>query len=391
MGGRGVVTRTSRTSAPVIAEDTPPGAGGRPASGRSSSFWPAWRSAWRSTAPTGIVWDRVAEGLHIFTSGFPGAPEQGQSVALTVAEVLGPVVALWATLRIVWELFVGRFTVMRARRRRAHVVVCGLGMKGSRAAQAFRAAGMDVVGIDLEPTGDEAQAVRAAGALVLEADAAKPAGLLDAARTIVCACGSDGLNERIAEAALSRRPPGAPGLDAWVHVNEPELARILRASNRDPRLHYFCVYDVWARRVVAELPRLVPGAQPDPHLVVVGSSSLAKAFVVLVAREWNADSTDASLDARLCVTIVGPDATETCDALQRRYPALGRLTRLRPVPSGVNGHAPELVAQFSHERRRPVAVVIATDGDAAVLASARVAADRLEGTDGRDACRHRSR
>ncbi|MFN8123698.1 MAG: RyR domain-containing protein [Thermoleophilia bacterium] len=127
-------------------------------------------------------------------------------------------------------------------------------------------------------------------------------------------------------------------------------------------------------------PATHPGTGEQARLVVVGGSRLAQALLALVAREWHADARAADSRDRLHLTLVAQDAAALCEELVRRHPALPRHTDLEPVATGPEGQAAELVSVLSAPGRPVGAVVLTGDADEAVLASARIAADRLDGT-----------
>src|SRR5205085_12451406 len=81
---------------------------------------------------------RVEDALALFPSGFPSASSRAdRSTAFIVAMYLAPIVALWVTVSVVLGLYARHWNEFRARRRRGHAIVCGLGEKGLRSARAL--------------------------------------------------------------------------------------------------------------------------------------------------------------------------------------------------------------------------------------------------------------
>src|SRR6476646_6713276 len=115
---------------------------------------------------------------------------------------LAPIVALWVTLSVVVALYARHWNELRARRRRGHAIVCGLGEKGLRSARALLHEGFKVTGIDLDGASDAAIDIRARGGTVLEGDATQVNMLktarADRAAVVVCACLDDSANAGIA-------------------------------------------------------------------------------------------------------------------------------------------------------------------------------------------------
>ena len=80
---------------------------------------------------------RLADAIHLFPSGFPARPGSGESSLLTVAKYLAAFVSLSLTLGVITAVYARSFIVFRARRRRGHAVIFGLGEKGFAAPVLF--------------------------------------------------------------------------------------------------------------------------------------------------------------------------------------------------------------------------------------------------------------
>lgn len=294
--------------------------------------------------------NRLGDALALFPSGFPSAGSRsGRSVAFVVAMYMAPIVALWVTASVVVALYARHWTELRARRRRGHAVVCGLGEKGLRSARALLAEGFKVTGIDLNGTGDAAIDVKARGATVLEGDATQSHVLktarVDRAAVVVCACDADSANATIASQVeqLTARGRNGQRVQVYVHLANPDLSGILRAPTfglESLRLHFFNIYELWARALTdeAEFDKLVSDARRRPHIVVVGSTGLARSLLIWAAQRWYRLCPD--LGRRIRITLVAPDASSQCAALARQYPALPRTAELVSVDQAVGASSP---------------------------------------------------
>jgi voltage-gated potassium channel Kch len=322
--------------------------GGAPGSSRFRSVGAPWWRTWSwllltVVALTGFVLgviggrggfgSRVEDALALFPSGFPSASSRaGRSTTFVVAMYLAPVVALWVTASVVVALYARHWNEFRARRRRDHAIVCGLGEKGLRSARALLSEGFKVTGIDLNGTSDAAVDIRARGATVLVGDATQmhllETARADRAAVVVCACLEDSANASIASQVerLARKRDGLP-VDVYVHLANPDLSEILRAPTfglDKIRLHFFNVYDLWAQALSgeAELDRLARDPNLRPHIVVVGSTGLARSLVIATAQRWYRLCPDKGRKIR--ITLIAADATAEKTALSRRYPAVPR-------------------------------------------------------------------
>ena len=295
----------------------------------------------------GTFWHRLGAALHLFPSGFPDPDEPGRSSSFTTAQYLAPLVSLSLTIGIILGAYGRQMTVLRARRRRDHVVVCGLGEKGLRAARSRLGSGHKVTCIDLDVNGDAAIDLRARKALVLAGDATSGAVLrrarVDRADQIVCACHDDAVNAAIAATVdrirgdrkggrrHDREPP-----NVYVHVANPDLAHILRGRAlglERVRLHFFNADAVWARALIRAGPlgHIADFAPEPPVVVVAAGTPLGQAVFVRVARAWHYHCRETGAGGMQRLVLVDPDAERIVASLARRFPAIRRHSELVPI------------------------------------------------------------
>jgi hypothetical protein len=158
-------------------------------------------------------------------------------------------------------------------------------------------------------------------------------------------------------------------LDLYVHISDPELAKLVRAAGaglQHARLHFFNVHDVWAETLLSQeaRPFEVPGNIP-PHAVVVGATPLGTALAVGAARRWHRHVRGRGLDAKARIVLADRDAEAACRLLAARYPAIPRVCELVPAPA-----PPDFVALLEASSERPTAVYGCLDDRSGNLALA---------------------
>jgi len=283
--------------------------------------------------------------LHLFPSGFPDPDEVStEPTSLQVAKYLAPLVSLSLTIGVVLGFYGRQLVTLRARARRDHVVVCGLGEKGLRAARARLRTGDKVTCIDLDPNGDAATDLKARRALVLGGDATSGAMLrrvrADRARQVVCACHDDASNAAIAAAVnqlrIEARARGGDPPNVYVHLANPELAHIMRGralALDSVRLHFFNADAVWARALVriGPLGRISELGDEPPTIAVVGATPLGQALFVRLARAWHYQRREHGGAALLQLALVDPDAERVLERLTARYPAIAHYVDTRAI------------------------------------------------------------
>ena len=271
--------------------------------------------------PSPTWWDLAYRTAQLFTLE-SGSVASGTDVpaSLQAARFLAPLVTAGAVVRAVVGLFREQVQALQLRTMREHVVVCGLGRKGSALARSLRAQGQRVVAIERDAENDLVQTCRAAGVPVVIGDCTDPdvlrrAGVVRAA-FLVTVCGRSSVNAQVATVAHDLSTGRRRALSCMAHVVEPELAHLLQTRFPSARvgapfrLEFFDLYER-AARVLLERHPPWKGPGPAPHLLVVGLGRLGTRLVVEAARSWRL----AGHPDRLRVSVLDPAAEEKVAAL----------------------------------------------------------------------------
>jgi hypothetical protein len=272
-----------------------------------------------------------------------GAVSGPVSWELELARLALPAVSAYTALAALAALFHRQIESIRLWFTRGHVVICGLGHKGSLLARRFLEEGDRVVVIEQDETNEWLGPCREAGAIAVIGDARSVEMLRKAgihrARWLIAMCGDDGTNAEIGvrarEARVAARRHGA--LTCVVHIVNPQLCTLLReceiSGEQDPayRLELFNVFDRGARALLdAHPPRL--RAERDPacalHLVLVGLGGFGESVVVHAARDWW--NQHGAGGPQLRISAVDREAEWKCASLEVRYPQLPETCDLVP-------------------------------------------------------------
>jgi hypothetical protein len=339
--------------------------------------------------PPMSFWDRIYLTPSIFSLGFSDELA-AQDWRIQVARFLGPVI--FATTFFAAVATVLRTQVSRARLRfaKGHVVVAGLGDKGSRLALSLHAAGRRVVAIESDPANPQIAPLRRRGITVLDGDAADPEVLREVnirrAAQLVAICDADGTNAEIVDAArrvlIDGGRAGDP-LRCSVHLRDAQLSRLLRtrelASDGDPvRYDFFNTYQRGARRWLTEAAPFDADPQGRaPYLVVVGLTDLGESLVVAAAQRWL--DLEAAGAGPLGITVVDPDAARRSQALRWQHPALVGHVELNAIELDTATPTPEAMDAVIKVlgSGTVTAVFVAIDDDTAALSAALTIRQRL--------------
>ncbi|HEX2578709.1 MAG TPA: NAD-binding protein [Aquihabitans sp.] len=280
-------------------------------------------------APESSVWNRLYAIPDFFSISISD-DLAALDWRVQLARFLGPIAFATTFYAATASVLRDQFARFRLRFAQDHVVVAGLGDKGSRLAASFAESGRRVVAIEPDPANVHRAGLARRGVTVLTGEATDPrvleeAGLARAADLVAVA--DDATNAEIV--AVARRVPrsaGRPALRTSVHLLDPQLSRLLRtrelgAGTASVRLDFFNIFQRGARLWLAETDPLEP--QPDgrpPHVLVVGVGVLGEAVAVAVAQRW-AERAE-SIGHPLRLTLIDPDASARYRSLRLRHPSL---------------------------------------------------------------------
>jgi TrkA-N domain len=267
-------------------------------------------------------------------------PKQNLPFTLELARFMVPAVAAFATLSALAAVLADQWDLVRARRRRGHFVVCGLGRRGMRLVRSVRGSVREtpVVAIEADVANPNVKAARELGALVVVGDSTEEeilsAAATKRAATLVSLLPEDADNAAVASVAreLCRGRRGI--LDAYCHVTDLDLVADLTSAAMGTAsdglmLEWFSVPERAARLLLSEHAGLLTRSRDGdpPHLVVVGQDDLARALVVNAARQWHAVAGEAAEPIR--ITAAWEGARPWLDRLTDRHPSVARAAHLK--------------------------------------------------------------
>lgn len=234
---------------------------------------------------------------------------------LDIARLAAPGVTVASAAFVLAAVSTNQFDRWRARRRRGHVVVCGLGRRGTTAALVLQRAGSSVVGIEIDGEGSGTTRCRRAGIPVVIGDARDPlvlaqAGVPRAAHLVLLTPILE-LGGAIALSAIGMAGPDrASPLVIHLEIDNPELAALVRAmtmtQHHSPawRLEELDLAGVGARAMLdSQVPW--PSGADRAHVLVAGATPLGMALASQLRWRWRRLG---GADEGLTVTVAGQDA-----------------------------------------------------------------------------------
>lgn len=279
---------------------------------------------------------------------------------------------------------------------RQHIIICGLGQKGTFLTRGFCDQGYRVVVIDKNKDSSSLRLCRGYGAAEVIGDATEPATLhkagIHTARYLLAACEDHRTNLEIANCAekiaAKRRTP----LTCIAHISEPRLCHSLRGREFKPEpvkgfaLEFFSIYRDGARSLLDEHPAF--DALPSAHVLIVGMGLMGQSLLERIAREWR--RVQGPNCKRIKISIVDPNASDVRLQVISRYPTLEKVCEVIPhtvrFPSPEFEHGAFLIDSNGSCSLSRVYVCLENNADslsAALTLSRRLEAGKSARSDGR--------
>jgi voltage-gated potassium channel Kch len=331
--------------------------------------------------------DELYQSLQLFVIGGPSS-DKGLPLALDVARYLAAIVSFSAVIGLLGLVC---FSQIQATRLwilgRRHVILCGLGEKGTQLVEMLRKELHFVVIIESDPDHEDLAQCRALGAITLIGSSADAwqlkKGRVDRAGFLLAVFRQDDrLNVETAVLAYELcRGASLWPLTCVVQITDPGLPAVVRkhemASLENDRfeLHVIDAYDACARAMLREAVIGLGGVKSD-RLLVVGLDEpgrLGERLILRAARDWHIEN--PSHRPPLIVEVIDQNARREVAALRSRYPFLDYVCEIYPRDADPAGRAPDDRSAWPGDRYGPapdVAFVCLHDESRAL-----VAADRL--------------
>lgn len=301
-------------------------------------------AAWHNL-PTSF-WDHLYLTLQLIPMN-SGGLEPPVPWELNLARFLIPVLAATTVIKAFWEIFREQIHMLRLRRLKRHVIICGLSRKGLLLANQFRQRGEEVVIIEVNEENKWLGSCRQQKMFVLIGDATDPNLLKRAgvgeARGLFAVCENDGVNAAIIVQSqeLTQNRTGE-ALTCLAHIADPQLCRLLREQESSLehapfQLELFNVFEHGARQLLNEYPAwneesLKSGA--TPNLLVLGLGRMGENVVIHIARDWWNQQPDRKKHPQ--ITIIDRKAMSIAASLSARYPQLNQACELIPIEIDVH-------------------------------------------------------
>jgi len=272
------------------------------------------------------ITDLLYDTGQLFFLGYSGG--DAPPWQLDFARFTAPLLAFSAIVGAFVSVFSVEFRRFRIGLRGGHIIVCGLGRKGSRLVEELRKAGERVVVIEPDETNSELSHCRELRALLIPGRADDDWNLerahLRCAKMLIATTGDDGTNVETAVHAhrLIKNETRKP-LQCVVHVTDPALQQLLKRheifENTTDSFHLEIVnlYEVGARLMLSRSEIFKDGTDQEvTRVCIVGLGTFGEAVLRRILREWTIRESE---NAALEIVIVDDQATQKQESVRQRY------------------------------------------------------------------------
>jgi hypothetical protein len=250
---------------------------------------------------------------------------------LNIARFLAFIVTGWAGVTAIAALFADRVRQMRIPWMRGHVVVCGLGYKGSVFVGHLRDANAGVVVIEADANNPHIDLCRSRGVPVIIGDAQlkrtlHTAGVERAAR-LLAVTPEDAVNTEIVAVASELVASHSGGqLSCLAQITDPNLCVLLRIqetkrTDSASALDFFNTDEISARLMLNEFP--IDSEHGPPHILVAHLDDLGGWVIWHAARDWYESRRDDT--SPLQVTVLDDRGDRQVRALLAQHPDLEKV------------------------------------------------------------------
>lgn len=268
---------------------------------------------------------------------------------LEVARFVSPTLAALAALKALTLIFKEQFSLIRAKILNNHIIICGLGQKGTFLSKSLLEKGYQVVVIEIEEANNMIEKSRGRGAIVLLGDARDDRVLTKArinkAKYIIATCSNDGINAQIAvKVRQSLKETSTKVVTCILHIVDPKLYQLLKMHEIGAgpvdnfRLEFINIFDSGAKTCLEIFQPFEPfnnKFNSKIHLLVVGAGHFSTSLIEHVSIAWQ--SNQYPNNKKLCITIIDDKAQLLKDSLLIRLPILKNICDITPLNMDITG------------------------------------------------------
>ena len=286
------------------------------------------------------ILDRIYLSLQLISMN-SGAVEGNVNWALEIARYLVPALTVFTAFQAIINLFQEQTQWWHLWFIRNHVILCGLGRKGSYLIDDLLSEGFQLVVIEKRIDPAAANENRRKGVIIIEGDATDAETLqkarLSRASHLICLLGDDQQNLRIALQAyhLVEGKDKNKTLTCIIHLISEDLFDLvkkseLRINKDDPFI--LEIFNTYKRTAIQLVDRFTGQQNLTKKFVVVGMGRLGKNLIVQSAQRFYSENNSGKVD----IIVLDKDASAIVKKLYQDFPHLSSVCNVSPIDLDLN-------------------------------------------------------
>ena len=286
------------------------------------------------------ILDRIYLSLQLISMN-SGAVEGNVNWALEIARYLVPALTVFTAFQAIINLFQEQTQWWHLWFIRNHVILCGLGRKGSYLIDDLLSEGFQLVVIEKRIDPAAANENRRKGVIIIEGDATDAETLqkarLSRASHLICLLGDDQQNLRIALQAyhLVEGKDKNKTLTCIIHLISEDLFDLvkkseLRINKDDPFI--LEIFNTYKRTAIQLVDRFTGQLNLTKKFLVVGMGQLGKNLIVQSAQRFYSENNSGKVD----IIVLDKDASVKVKNLYQDFPHLSSVCNVSPIDLDLN-------------------------------------------------------
>lgn len=255
------------------------------------------------------------------------------------ARWLSPAVAAYALLLAIASIFYEQINLVKLFFYKRHVIICGLGAKGSMLASKFLNDGKKVVIIESDAHNEHIDHFRDEGAIVINGTANEANALIQAraasARYLIAITGDDGINTEIAVQVNKLMKNTKSSLSSFIHITDSKLCNFFQMNGfqsgeqSNSNMEFFNFYYVGSKLLLNKYPikNRDKEKQDNCHILIIGLGRIGENLLIDAARSWQKKFHETG--NKLKVSIIDINAKNRLKLLTARISELDKICDIK--------------------------------------------------------------
>jgi len=284
------------------------------------------------------LWDYVYLSLQMFALQIGDMPGP-KSWEFHLSRLLSPAIAAYAVLLAIASIFYQQISLLKLKwLYKKHVIICGLGEKGSMLATRFLKEGKKVVIIEPDNDNEYIDHFRDEGAIVINGNANDISTLVQAralsAAYLIAISGDDGINTEIAVQINELTKKSGSSLSSFIHISDNKLCNFFQmngfqiSEKTNSSIEFFNFFHIGSKLLMNKYPvKNNKEKNESQHILIIGLGKIGENILIDASRSWQKIFIETG--NRLKVSIIDTAADHKLNMLKARIHKISEICDIK--------------------------------------------------------------